>query len=1063
MGKQLRRKLTKRRQIESLEVRQMMTGTPIEQHGMMPIGMHDALNEVPALVQHSAPALEQHAFGDADFWIDPTDLNTVSTAVGDIEQMLAAAHTQTGLDVARAKYGFKGTGQTVAVIDSGIAWNHYALGNGLGAQYRVVGGWDFAENDSNPFDDGASGSHGTHVAGIIGANDGGNSGVASDVDLVGLRVFSDTGAGYFEWVEMALTWVHNNRNSFENPITAVNLSLGTTWNAATLPSWAMLEEEFAVLKADGIFVSVSAGNSYASYNTPGLSYPAASPNVVPVMSTDDNGALSYYSQRHSRAIAAPGRNIWSTVPDYLGNNNGISDDWANKSGTSMAAPYVAGASVLIRQAMQFVGMTGINQDTIYNHMMATADSIVDGAGHTYKRLNMNSALSALMPTDDYGSTTGTAFSLGSLGTGNTSRAGLIGTSTDADYFSFTASVTGTVTLTAANLTHGVGVNWLGNGLSGSGNSRTLQVVAGQSYTFGLQSTGGIGYYSLQTATQSSVQGPTVVDWGTVSVQTSRTGLSNTGEKWYRVTAASAGFFTAEVLGGSGAVQLDLYNNSYTLLANGGSAKRTDFYAAAGQQFLLKCTGTDSNFSLRMTNAVSTNGLNVSVAGTAGTDSFTFVAGATPTLNFNGVSYSFNGANSKNFTLNGNGGVDTVTATGTSANEFYVARVNDVRLLGSDSSLVVLNAEDVTVNGGGGGDVAHFYDTAGDDLFESAVIRGTMTGAVGGVNYRHHANGFAGISAFATAGGANDRANITDWVGDDVLTIGVASTTIRAASSWYTTQVSGFDNTYVYATAGGSDVANFTDTSGNDLFVANHFEAMLWGGAGGYTYARSFELVTATATAGNDKAFLYDSPVNDRFTATPTSVELRAEDGRFRKAVNNFDAANAFAVAGGVDTAYFYDSTGNDTFVGAPTYAWMQASLNTTYSNYCSNFEVVEAFATAGGTDYATFFDSAGDDLFVGGRTQSRLSAVSNAYMLKANAFDGVFANASAGGNDVAELYDTTGNDWFYAQGAYAQLWGSDYFNRSTGFGRVKATGSGGTDNVSTGAIDFVFERLGTYV
>ncbi len=239
--------------------------------------------------------------------------------------------------------------------------------------------------------------------------------------------------------------------------------------------------------------------------------------------------------------------------------------------------------------------------------------------------------------------------------------------------------------------------------------------------------------------------------------------------------------------------------------------------------------------------------------------------------------------------------------------------------------------------------------------------------------------------------------------------------------------------------------------------------MLHGGTGGYAYARSFELVTATATTGNDKAFMYDSPVNDRFTATSTSVELRAEDGRFRKVVNNYDAANAFAVAGGVDTAYFYDSTGNDTFVGAPTYAWMQASLNSTYSNYCANFEVVEAFATAGGTDYATFFDSAGDDLFVGGRTQSRMSAVSNAYMLKANAFDGVFANASAGGNDVAELYDTTGNDWFYAQGAYAQLWGSDYFNRSTGFDRVRAIGSGGTDNVSAGAIDFVFERLGRYV
>ena len=182
----------------------------------------------------------------------------------------------------------------MAVIDSGIAWDHFALGGGFGANYRVVGGWDFTEeNDANPYDDGAAGSHGTHVAGIIGSSHGTHTGVAPGVDLVGLRVFNDAGQGFFSWVENALRWVHTNRNAFENPITAVNLSLGvSTWNAATIPNWANLEDEFAQLEADGIFIAVSAGNSYASYNTPGLSYPAASPYVVPVMSTDDAGNLS---------------------------------------------------------------------------------------------------------------------------------------------------------------------------------------------------------------------------------------------------------------------------------------------------------------------------------------------------------------------------------------------------------------------------------------------------------------------------------------------------------------------------------------------------------------------------------------------------------------------------------------------------------------------------------------------------------------------------------------------------------------------------------------------------
>ena len=165
------------------------------------------------------PQLVHHADPDADFWIDRGGERDVETLVGDIEQMLASAHGLTGLTQVRNNYGFLGAGQTVAIIDSGIAWDHWALGGGFGANFRVVGGWDFTENDANPYDDGPEGSHGTHVAGIVGADRTGTAddGVAPGVDLVGLRVFNDAGDGYFDWVEYALQWVHQNRNAFENP------------------------------------------------------------------------------------------------------------------------------------------------------------------------------------------------------------------------------------------------------------------------------------------------------------------------------------------------------------------------------------------------------------------------------------------------------------------------------------------------------------------------------------------------------------------------------------------------------------------------------------------------------------------------------------------------------------------------------------------------------------------------------------------------------------------------------------------------------------------------------
>jgi len=65
-------------------------------------------------------------------------------------------------------------------------------------------------------------------------------------------------------------------------------------------------------------------------------------------------------------LAAPGQSIMSTVPDYLYSHDGVPNDYASATGTSMAAPYVAGASVLVRQAMQQAGYTTINEDTIYN-------------------------------------------------------------------------------------------------------------------------------------------------------------------------------------------------------------------------------------------------------------------------------------------------------------------------------------------------------------------------------------------------------------------------------------------------------------------------------------------------------------------------------------------------------------------------------------------------------------------------------------------------------------------------------------------------------------------------
>jgi hypothetical protein len=151
-----------------------------------------------------------------------------------------------------------------------------------------------------------------------------------------------------------------------------------------------------------MFISASAGNRFTSYQEPGLSYPAASPYVVPVMSVDQNGNLSSFSQRHARAIAAPGRSIVSTVPDYVGNHNGVDDDYESRSGTSQAAPYIAGASMLVREALKLAGFESVTQQMIYDHLMATSIGVYDPiTDQTYQRLHVGAAIDAILIPGDF--------------------------------------------------------------------------------------------------------------------------------------------------------------------------------------------------------------------------------------------------------------------------------------------------------------------------------------------------------------------------------------------------------------------------------------------------------------------------------------------------------------------------------------------------------------------------------------------------------------------------------------------------------------------------------------
>ncbi len=867
--------------------------------------------------------------GTPDFYIDPAYLQSLAdiaisqqgTLDNPLYQNAATAHDLTGFNNSLNNYGLTGKGQTVVVIDSGIAYDHLALGSGFGANYRVVGGWDFAENDANPYDDGPAGSHGTHVAGIIGGNTSGAQGVSSGVDLVSLRVFNDQGAGYFSWVENALQWVYNNRNAFENPITTVNLSIGAGWNSTSVPNWAMLENEFAQLKAAGIFVSVAAGNSFGSYNTPGLDYPAASPYVVPVMSVNNDGSLSNFSQRHSRAIAAPGGSIRSTVPDYMGNLNGIADDYANYSGTSMASPYIAGASVLIRQAMQLTGQTNITQDTIFNHMMTTADTVFDSAtGLNYKRLNLQRALDTLMPADEHGNNVATATAWNNAASGGTLN-GMLNSRNDADFFRFVASSTGTVTLNS--VTRGeAALNWQINSTSGTttatGNSVTLNVIAGQTYTIGLTTTAGIGTYSLtmsgatggnnsnNDSNSGGVFAPPELTTDLSAVRsTTLAGIALAGDAWYRATASQAGTFTAEaLLGSSSSVTLSVYSAGGTLLGTQtlNSSTRVDLQVTNGQELVIKLTGNTNGVSLRLTNLVSISGSNLMVNGTAGDDTISVARGANWSLSVNGTAYSFANTQVSVVYVYGGNGSDTVTMNGGSGYELAVMRVGATSLIGAGYSVNVMGFENVTVNGNGGGDALMIYDSAGDDTLTASPTSVVMTGN----GYRNTANGISTINAYGTAGGV-DTANIADTAGNDRLSTSYLSFVLMGPG--YALGAMGFEHTTI-TSVGGYDSAVISDTAGDDVYTASPTSAKMEG-SGTTTTAIGFEVVSAIASTGYDTATISDSSGNDYFYYLPKGGYGIGTG--YISAFTNFDKVTLDATRGGQDTLDFFDALGNDTF------------------------------------------------------------------------------------------------------------------------------------------------------
>jgi len=283
-----------------------------------------------------------------------------------------------------------GTDVVIAVIDSGVDYTHPDLRDNIwintaeipnnridddqNGRIDDVRGWDFSNNDNDPMDDN---NHGTHVAGVIGAkgnNASGITGINWNVRIMPLKFMNARGSGRTSAAIRALEYAVRNGAKISN----------NSWGGGPF-SQALFDAIQSANNAGHIFVT-AAGNDGIN-NDQTAHYPSSFnlPNVIAVAATDRNDRLASFSNFGARSVdlAAPGVNILSTI-----RNNA----YREMSGTSMAAPFVAGvAGLLVAQNLE-LSVTQI-KDVLLNNV----DSIQSVAGHTVSggRLNAEAALIAL--------------------------------------------------------------------------------------------------------------------------------------------------------------------------------------------------------------------------------------------------------------------------------------------------------------------------------------------------------------------------------------------------------------------------------------------------------------------------------------------------------------------------------------------------------------------------------------------------------------------------------------------------------------------------------------------
>jgi len=251
----------------------------------------------------------------------------------------------------------------IAILDTGVDLDHPDLAD------KIVSNINFS--NSATVDD--VHGHGTHVAGIAAATTNNGIGVAGlgyASSIMNVKVMGDTGSGTYSWIASGIIW------AADNGAEVINMSLGGSSASSTL------EDAINYAWSKGVVVVAAAGN----YGNTAPLYPAYYTNCIAVAATDSLDRLAGWSNYGDWVdVAAPGVGIYATLK-----NNG----YGYKSGTSMAAPHVAGLAGLVFTTVSDTNGDGRLNDEVRSRIEAACDDIgVSGIG--YGRINAARAVGSV--------------------------------------------------------------------------------------------------------------------------------------------------------------------------------------------------------------------------------------------------------------------------------------------------------------------------------------------------------------------------------------------------------------------------------------------------------------------------------------------------------------------------------------------------------------------------------------------------------------------------------------------------------------------------------------------